>query len=231
MRKVLQTMQVLIIEDETSMAGLLKKGLEEENHRVALAFDGRTGFELAQMYDFDAIILDLMLPAMDGHEVARRLREQNNNVAILMLTARDSVPDIAKGLDLGADDYLTKPFSFVELLARLRSVTRRRTSSPSSVLQLADLRVDPAACRVSRGDTEIRLTATEFRLLEFLLRRSGRVLPRWRIVESVWGIDENIEENTLEAFISLLRNKIDKGFEPKLLHTVRGIGYCLREEQ
>jgi len=224
-------MRILIIEDEKSMAALLRKGLEEENHRVSLAFDGRTGFELAGMYEFDAVILDLMLPVMDGYEVARRLREQNNPVPILMLTARDSVPDIAKGLDLGADDYLTKPFSFVELLARLRSITRRSAQAPTTVLQLADLKLDPAACRVFRGDTEIRLTATEFRLLEFMLRRTGRVLPRANIVEAVWGLDENIEDNTVEAFISLLRNKIDKGFEPKLLHTVRGIGYCLREVQ
>jgi DNA-binding response OmpR family regulator len=161
--------------------------------------------------------------------VARRLRKQNNPVPILILTARDSVPDIAQGLDIGADDYLTKPFSFVELLARLRAVTRRRPASAMSVLQVGNLRLDPAACTVFRGDTEIRLTATEYRLLEFMLRRAGRVLPRRILVEAVWGVNEEIEENTVEAFISLLRNKIDKGFEPKLLHTVRGIGYCLRE--
>jgi two-component system response regulator MprA len=224
-------MRILIIEDEKSMAGLLKKGLEEENHRVSLAFDGLTGFELAQLYEYDAIVLDLMLPIMDGYEVARRLREQRNPVPILMLTARDSVPDIAKGLDLGADDYLTKPFSFVELLARLRSITRRSATPPSTVLQVADLKLDPAACRVFRGDSEIHLTATEFRLLEFMLRRSGRVLPRGAIVEAVWGLDENIEDNTVEAFVSLLRNKIDKGYERKLVQTVRGIGYCLREGQ
>jgi DNA-binding response OmpR family regulator len=224
-------MRVLIIEDEKSMAGLLKKGLEEENHRVSLAFDGRTGFELAQMYEFDAVVLDLMLPVMDGYEVARRLREQGNPVPILMLTARDSVPDIAKGLDLGADDYLTKPFSFVVLLARLRSITRRSVNPPAAVLKIADLSLDPAACQVFRGDIEIHLTATEFRLLEFMLRRTGRVLQRSAIVEAVWGLDEDIEENTVEAFVSLLRNKIDKGFEPKLVHTVRGIGYCLREGQ
>jgi DNA-binding response OmpR family regulator len=170
-----------------------------------------------------------MLPVMDGYEVARRLREQRNPVPILMLTARDSVPDIAKGLDVGADDYLTKPFSFVELLARLRSITRRSVTPPSAVLQIADLRLDPAACQVFRGDTEVHLTATEFRLLEFMLRRTGRVLPRHAIVEAVWGMDEDVEENTVEAFVSLLRNKIDKGFEPKLIQTVRGIGYCLRE--
>jgi DNA-binding response OmpR family regulator len=222
-------MHILIIEDEKKMAGLLKRGLEEENHRVSLAFDGRTGLELAQSYEFDALILDLMLPVIDGYEVARRLRKQNNPVPILMLTARDSVPDIAHGLDTGADDYLTKPFSFVELLARLRAVTRRRPAPATSVLRLGDLRLDPAACTVFRGGIEIRLTATEYRLLEFMLRRPGRVLPRHILVEAVWGVNEEIEENTVEAFISLLRNKIDKGFEPKLLHTVRGIGYCLRE--
>lgn len=222
-------MHILIVEDERSMAGLLKKGLEEENHRVSLAFDGRTGLELAQAEDFDAIILDLMLPVMDGFEVARRLRAGNKGVPILMLTARDSVPDIAKGLDCGADDYLTKPFSFMELLARLRAITRRSGTPPSTMLQVANLRLDPAACQVFRDGTEIHLTATEFRLLEFMLRRAGRVLTRSAIVEAVWGVNEDIEDNTVEAFVSLLRNKVDKNFEPKLLHTIRGIGYCLRE--
>jgi DNA-binding response OmpR family regulator len=148
-------MHILIVEDEKKMAGLLKRGLEEENHRVSLAFDGSTGLELAQSYEFDALILDLMLPIMDGYEVARRLRKQNNPVPILMLTARDSVPDIAHGLDTGADDYLTKPFSFVELLARLRAVTRRRPAPATSVLQLGDLAIAHWIAEAHRGIIEV----------------------------------------------------------------------------
>jgi DNA-binding response OmpR family regulator len=222
-------MHVLVVEDEKSMADLLRRGLEEENHRVFVAHDGSVALEAAMAHEFDVILLDLMLPGIDGYEVARRLRAQKSVVPILMLTARDSVPDIAQGLDLGADDYLTKPFSFVELLARIRAITRRPVVACNNVLQLADLSLDPAACQVWRSGKEIHLTATEFRLLEFMLRRTGRVIPRTAILNAVWGFDEDVEDNTVEAFVSLLRNKVDKGFEPKLLHTIRGVGYCLRE--
>jgi DNA-binding response OmpR family regulator len=221
-------MRLLVVEDEPEMAELLRKGLEEENHRVVLAREGREGLELARTYDFDAIVLDVMLPGMDGYAVTRKLRESQRQTPILMLTARDAVNDIAKGLDGGADDYLTKPFSFVELLARLRSITRRVTQESDSVLGIADLRMDPVARQVFRGGKLIHLTATEFRLLEFLVRRSGRVVSRPAIAEAVWGFDENIEPNTVEAFISLLRSKIDRNFRPKLLHTVRGFGYSIR---
>jgi DNA-binding response OmpR family regulator len=169
-----------------------------------------------------------MLPVMDGYAVTRWLRKSERQTPILMLTARDAVRDIAKGLDGGADDYLTKPFSFVELLARLRSITRRVTQESGSVLGIADLRLDPVARQVFRGAKPIRLTATEFRVLEFLIRRSGRVVSRAAIAEAVWGFDEDIEPNTVEAFISLLRSKIDRNFRPKLLHTIRGFGYSIR---
>jgi two-component system response regulator MprA len=222
-------MRVLIIEDERGMAELLKKGLEEENHRVALAFDGQEGLELAKTYEFDAIVLDLMLPRVDGFEVARRLRHAGNQTPILILTARDAVPDIVKGLDLGADDYLTKPFSFEELLARLRTVARRGSAPRPTCLRVADLTLDPAARQALRGQREIRLSPTEYRLLELLMRRAGRVVTRTAIVEAVWGLENDIEENTLDAFVRLLRGKVDKGFSPKLIQTVRGIGYCLRE--
>ena len=222
-------MRVLIIEDERGMAELLKKGLEEENHRVALAFDGLEGLELAKTYEFDAIVLDLMLPRVDGFEVARRLRHAGNQTPILMLTARDAVPDIVKGLDLGADDYLTKPFSFEVLLARLRTVARRGSAPRPTCLRVADLTLDPAARQALRGQREIRLSPTEYRLLELLMRRAGRVVTRTAIVEAVWGLENDIEENTLDAFVRLLRSKVDKGFTPKLIQTVRGIGYCLRE--
>jgi two-component system response regulator MprA len=211
------------------MAELLKKGLEEENHRVALAFDGLEGLELAKTYEFDAIVLDLMLPRVDGFEVARRLRHAGNQTPILILTARDAVPDIVKGLDLGADDYLTKPFSFEVFLARLRTVARRGSAPRPTCLRVADLTLDPAARHALRGQREIRLSPTEYRLLELLMRRAGRVVTRTAIVEAVWGLENDIEENTLDAFVRLLRGKVDKGFSPKLIQTVRGIGYCLRE--
>ena len=222
-------MRVLIIEDEKGMAELLKKGLEEENHRVALAFDGLEGLELVKIYEFDAIVLDLMLPKVDGFEVARRIRQAGNQTPILILTARDAVPDIVKGLDLGADDYLTKPFSFEEFLARLRTVARRGSVPRPTCLQVADLRLDPASRQAVRGRREISLSPTEYRLLELLMRRAGRVVTRTAIVEAVWGLENDIEENTLDAFVRLLRGKVDKGFSPKLIQTVRGIGYCLRE--
>jgi DNA-binding response OmpR family regulator len=221
-------MRLLVVEDEPEMAELLKKGLEEENHRVVLATDGREALELARTYDFDAIVLDVMLPLLDGYAVTRRLRESGRQTPLLILTARDAAHDIAKGLDGGADDYLTKPFSFVELLARLRSITRRMTQESGGVLGIADLHVDPVSRQVVRGGKAIHLTATEFRLLEFLVRRAGRVVSRAAIAEAVWGFDEDIEPNTVEAFISLLRSKIDRNFRPKLLHTVRGFGYSIR---
>ena len=221
-------MRVLIIEDEKSMAELLKKGLEEENHRVALAFDGLEGLDLARVYEFNVIVLDLMLPKLDGYEVARRLRQSGNQTPVLILSARDAVPDIVKGLDLGADDYLTKPFSFEEFLARLRTVARRGLAPRPICLEVADLRLDPASLRVSRGRREIHLSPTECRLLELLMRSAGRVVTRTAIVEAVWGLENDIEDNTLDAFVRLLRAKVDKGFAMKLIYTVRGVGYCLR---
>jgi DNA-binding response OmpR family regulator len=221
-------MRILIVEDEKKMAAVLKKGLEAENHRVTLAFDGRTGLELGST-DFDVIVLDLMLPLIDGFEVARRLRKNGNQTPILMLTARDAVPDIVKGLDLGADDYLTKPFSFEVFLARLRSVARRGSSPRPTVLQVDDLVLNPASHVVTRGEREIHLSPTEFRLLELLMRRSGRVVPRDAIVEAVWDFDHEVEENTLDTFIRLLRSKIDREHDRKLIQTVRGIGYTIRE--
>ena len=221
-------MRLLVVEDEPEMAELLRKGLEEENHRVVLATDGHEALELARTYDFDAIVLDVMLPVMDGYSVTSCLRNSERRTPILMLTARDAVRDIAKGLDGGADDYLTKPFSFVELLARLRSITRRVSQESDSVLGIADLRMDPVARQVSRSGKPIHLTATEFRVLEFLIRRSGRVVSRAAIAEAVWGFDEDIGPNTVEAFISLLRSKIDRNFRPRLLHTIRGFGYSIR---
>ena len=222
-------MRILVVEDEIKMAALLKQGLEEQNHSVEVAHDGKTAMEIAGSYEFDVIVLDVMLPGLDGFEVARRLRKNHMQTPILMLTARDAIPDVAHGLDVGADDYLTKPFAFPELLARIRAVVRRGPKTLPPVLKVGDLVLNPATMSVARGEQEIVLTATEFRLLEFMMRRSGHVLARTAIIEAVWGFNENVEDNTLEAFVSSLRNKIDRGFPQKLIHTIRGIGYCVRQ--
>ena len=222
-------MHVLIVEDEKKMAELLKRGLEEENHSVSLAHDGRDALEMAQSFEYDAIVLDLMLPGIDGFEVAKRLRKNGNKTPILVLTARDTVPDVVKGLDIGADDYMTKPFSFEEFLARLRSVSRRGFAPRPTVLQVGDLVLNPASHEVRRGNEEIPLSRTEFRLLEFLMRRAGRVVSRDTILHSVWDSNEDIEENTLDVFISMLRNKIDRDHKVKFIHTVRGTGYAIRD--
>ncbi len=223
-------MRILVVEDELSMAELLRKGLEEEHHSIISAFDGRTALDIANCTELDVILLDVMLPGMDGVEVVRRLRRRNNQTPVVMLTARDSVPDIARGLDIGADDYLIKPFSFVELLARLRASSRRGPIPRPVQMQVADLLLDPATRRVYRAEHEIHLTITEFRLLEFLMRRAGHVIARRALIEAVWWDSDDIEDNTLDAFISMLRNKVDKEHGRKLIHTVRGIGYCLREQ-
>jgi len=214
------------------MAALLKKGLEEENQVVSAAFDGPSGLELAKSYEFDVIILDWMLPVIDGVEVMRRLRKAGNFTPILMLTARDAMPDIVTGLDSGADDYLTKPFSFTEFLARLRALARRpNTISHVKQLQVDDLVIDPATHQVFRGEREVQLTPTEYKLLEFLVRRTGRVASRQAIVEAVWGLESEVEENTLDAFVRLLRKKVDQQHKVKLIQTVRGFGYCVRARE
>jgi two-component system, OmpR family, response regulator len=223
-------MRILIVEDEREMANILREGLEDENHSVSIAFDGRDGVDFAMSSGFDAIILDLMLPRLDGFEVVRRLRKHKNLTPILVLTARDSVEDIERTLDLGADDYLTKPFSFTELLARLRAVARRGSSVRPPLMTVADLVLDPAAHRVSRGSHEIRLSPTEYKLLELLMRCAGRIVTRNAILEGVWGMEQDIEENTLDAFVRLLRSKVDKDYNPKLIQTVRGFGYSVCKE-
>lgn len=222
-------MWVLIVEDDNRMAQLLQKGLEEEGHSVLVARDGRDGLSMAQAQTFDAIVLDVMLPGINGYEVTRRLRAARARTPILMLTARDATPDIVDGLDAGADDYLTKPFSFAEFLARLRAVSRRGPVPQPVRLEVAGLRLDPATHQVTRDGRPITLTRTEYRLLEFLMRRPGTVVPREAIIDAVWGFDESIENNTLDAFIKLLRGKIDSGHSRKLLQTVRGFGYSLRD--
>lgn len=221
-------MRVLLVEDEERMSQLLERGLAEEGCQVFLAHDGEQGLAIAQSAQFDVILLDVMLPRLDGLAVARRLRELSNQTPVLMLTARDSVADIVKGLDTGADDYLTKPFSFEVLLARLRAVSRRGPIPQRVCLEFADLSMDTASRRVTRQGKALSLTPKEHSLLELLLRNAERTVSRSKILESVWGFDSDVEENTLEAFIRLLRSKVDFPFEPKLIHTVRGVGYSLR---
>jgi DNA-binding response OmpR family regulator len=220
---------VLVVEDERRMAELLRKGLEREGMTAALAFDGPTGLEAARTRDYDAIVLDVMLPGLDGVTVARRLRAEAIATPILLLTARDTTADIVKGLTLGADDYLTKPFAFDVLLARLRALVRRRTPGVGVQLSAADLVLDPVTREVLRANQRLLLTRTEFQLLEVLLRRKGRVVPRQTLIEAVWGWHKDVEPNTLEVFIRQLRSKVDQDFEPKLIQTIRGIGYSLRE--
>jgi DNA-binding response OmpR family regulator len=223
-------MKLLIVEDEARMADLLHKGLTEEGHTATCAADGAEGLELAKSYEFDVIILDIMMPKLSGYELAKQLRAEKIRTPILMLTAKDAVPDIVKGLDLGADDYMTKPFSFDELVARLRAVKRRALAAEDSTMRVGDLVLDPASREVSRGEQRISLTRTEYNLLERLIYRTGKVVSRRSLIESVWGFDREIEENTLDAFMHLLRGKIDPPGQPKLIHTVRGVGYMIRQD-
>jgi DNA-binding response OmpR family regulator len=223
-------MNLLIVEDEKRMVELLRKGLEEEGHTVVCAADGVEGLEMSKTYDFDMIILDVMMPRLDGYELAKRLRADKIPTPILMLTAKDSVQDIVRGLDLGVDDYLTKPFSFNELLARLRAVKRRAPVPQSTIFKVDDLSLDPATREVSRGGVRLSLTRTEYSLLERLMGRAGKVVPRRLLIESVWGFEREIEENTLDVFVRLLRTKVDGNGQPKLIHTVRGVGYIIRAE-
>jgi DNA-binding response OmpR family regulator len=223
-------MRVLIVEDDAKLARLVQQGLFEEGHDVTIAPDGGEALAVAERSVFDVIVLDIMLPVMDGLTVARRLRSAGNARPILMLTGRDANADVVRGLDAGADDYLTKPFSFEVLLARLRALTRRATRGQSPVLQVADLCLDPAAHTVRRGPATIPLTPTEFSILESLMRRAGRAVPRQTLIEDVWGYERDIESNTLDAFIRLLRAKVDSNADRKLIQTVRGIGFSIREE-
>jgi len=223
-------MNLLIVEDEKRMVELLSKGLREEGHTVECATDGIAGLELAMNYEFDVIILDIMMPKLSGYDLAKRLRSEGIPAPVLMLTAKDSVQDVVHGLDLGADDYMTKPFSFSELLARLRAVKRRPRVPHPTQFRVGDLLLDPTTREVSRGGVKIWLTRTEYSLLEELIFRAGTVVRRISLIESVWGFDRDIKVNTLDAFVRLLRNKIDTNASQSLIHTVRGVGYVLRAE-
>src|ERR1051326_2399202 len=221
-------MQILIVEDDRRLARQLKKGLDELGHAATAAFDGSEGLAAAQAGEFDVIVLDVMLPGLDGLSVVRRFRRGGGDTPILLLTARDTPEDIIGGLDAGADDYLTKPFSFKILEARLRALARRKRVEPRTRLKIEDLVLDPATHEVRRADALIPLSRTEFVLLEMLIRNAGRVLTRARLIEAVWGYDRDVQNNTLDVFIRQLRSKVEPAGSSKLIHTIRGVGYCLR---
>jgi len=220
-------MRVLVIEDDHRMANLLKQGLTEEGYLVAVATTGTEGFSIASTCPFDLIVLDVMMPGMDGLEIARRLRKDHVMTPILMLTARDSRQDIIQGLDQGADDYLTKPFNLDVLFARVRAAMRRGPPTVPVILQAGPLEVNTATRRVHASGRAVSLSRTEYAILELLVRRKGQVVPRETILEEVWGWERGVENNTLDAFIRLLRSKIDLDSAQSLVQTVRGVGYSI----
>jgi DNA-binding response OmpR family regulator len=221
-------MRVLLVEDDRELAEYVRKGLEEEGYVVDARFDGSAGLKAAELTAFDIIVLDIMLPFINGLEVAKRLRFQNVKTPILLLTARDSSEDIVKGLDAGADDYLTKPFSFDVLLARIRARTRSSTDRRALIMRYADLTLDTSKHEVWRNNALLKITATEFAILECLMRGAGRVVTRDHLIASVWG-EREITDNNLEVFIRFLRDKVDVPGKKRLIHTERGVGYSLRD--
>jgi len=222
-------MLILLVEDEKNVASFIKKGLEEEFYTVDIAGTGPEGLSMVTSHAYDLLIVDIMLPGFSGVELCKRLREKGLKLPILLLTAIDSVESKVKGLESGADDYLTKPFAFSELLARIKALLRRASDSVSE-LSLDDLRIDLLARRVFRANKEIILTPKEFSLLEYLLRNKGKVLSRTEIIENVWGYDFDPTTNIVDVHIKFLREKVDTGFHKKLIHTVRGAGYVLKAE-
>jgi heavy metal response regulator len=225
-------MRVLVVEDERKISSYLKRGLEEQGYAVDTAYTGREALDYAESAPYDVILLDILLPEMDGLTVCRELRRNDHRTPILMLTARDSVDDRVNGLDAGADDYLVKPFALKELLARLRAMSRRNTEQPKSpLLQIANLSLDTLTRRVKRGGKLIELTSKEYAVLECLMREPERVLSRTQIAEHVWNYDVFNQSNVVDVYIKNLRRKIDDGFEVKLIHTVRGAGYRISVEK
>jgi heavy metal response regulator len=220
-------MRILVIEDEVKIAQFIKRGLKEEGYAVDVSADGEEGHFMLSSNEYDAIILDLMLPKIDGLTLCRTLRKEGNQTPILMLTAKDTVKDKVKGLDSGADDYLPKPFAFEELLARVRVLLRKKDSRVQTQLKVEDLSLDLLTHKVTRGNREIELTVKEYALLEYLMRNAGNIVTRTMISEHVWDINFDTFTNVIDVYINYLRNKIDTGFENKMIHTVRGKGYLL----
>ncbi|MCW1949550.1 MAG: response regulator transcription factor [Candidatus Shapirobacteria bacterium] len=222
-------MKLLIVEDEHLIATSLKKGLEQERYTVDIAFDGLEGYDLAASGEYDIILLDLMLPGLDGVSICQKLRSENIHTPILMLTAKSQLDDKVKGFDVGADDYLTKPFAFEELLARIRALSRRPQQTTNKVLSLADLTIDTTNYQVKRGTKDIRLSSKEYSLLECLVRHAGQILNKDQLIQYVWSYESDILPNTVEVYIRNLRQKIDQPFKKKLIQTIRGFGYKISE--
>lgn len=223
-------MRILVVEDEKKIADFVKRGLKEEGYAVDAAYDGEEGLFLAKTNDYDLILLDLMLPKIDGLTICKKLKDLKVKAPIIMLTAKNTVKDKVLGLDSGADDYLTKPFAFEELLARIRAMLRKTDALSPTKLKVADLELDLVTHKVTRGSKDIDLTAKEYSLLEYLMRNQGTIVTRTMISEHVWDIDFDTFTNVIDVYINYLRNKIDSGFKSKLIHTVRSRGYILKEE-
>ena len=223
-------MRILLVEDEEKVSRFVVRGLAAEGFAVDAAADGKAGLELGTTYDYDLIVLDLMLPGLSGTEVLRQIRRSNHHVPILMLTARDAVSDKVEHLEAGADDYLTKPFAFAELMARVKALLRRGSVERPSVLGVADLNLDRLSQQVKRGGRRIELTAKEYALLEYLMANAGRVLSRTMIIEHVWDQSFDGATNIVDVYVRHLRSKVDDGHETKLIRTVRGVGYKISDE-
>lgn len=223
-------MKLLIVEDEHKIANSIKQGLEQENFVIDIVYDGVTGFDLAMSEEYDLLILDRLLPGIEGVEIVKKIRKENIHTPILLLTAKGQIDDRVEGLDAGADDYLTKPFAFTELLARVRALTRRPKTKIVSTLEVADLTLDTTTYHVARGKKSIQLSSKEFSLLEFLMRHPKQIVKKEQIIKQVWDYDADVLPNSVEVYIKHLRDKIDKGFDKKLIHTIRGFGYQLGEK-
>jgi DNA-binding response OmpR family regulator len=222
-------MKILVVEDEKKVANFIKRGLEEDHYEVTIVNDGNEGLKQAQEGNFSLIVLDAMLPKLDGLALLKTLRESGNRIPVLMLTARGTTEDIVSGLDAGADDYLTKPFAFAELMARVRALLRRGEQDRGAEIHFADLRLDPVSHKVWRGGAEIDLTAKEYGLLEYLMRNPNTVLSRAMIAEHVWDYAFDSFTNIIDVYVNYLRKKVDRDYPVKLIHTARGQGYILRE--
>ena len=224
-------MKILIIEDEKDLAEIIKQGLEENSFSVEMCHDGEEGLFMAENYPYDAVLLDIMLPTMDGFTVLKKLREQKIKVPVLMLTARGEMDDKVKGLDIGADDYLVKPFEFPELISRLKAIIRRNKGEASPLISIGDLTIDINSMAVKRADKEIKLSSREYRILMYLSLNRGRVISREQIAEYIYDPDHDHDSNIIDVYINYLRNKIDKDHADKLIHTIRGEGYVMKESE